>query len=937
MKDNKVVTKKLIFPIIGAAFFYWIVESLMHAFIFEKGDLLEQIFKPSSHEIWMRFVFIFLLLVFSLISYSITKRRSLADEKIKSLQQQLEFILGATKTGLDIIDSDFNLRYIDPQWQKVYGDPTDKKCYEYFMGRNQVCPDCGIVKALETKKPIVTEEILVKEGNRPIQVTTMPFQAENGEWLVAEVNVDVTERKQAEEKLRQSENKYRGLIENLPQKIFLKDRNSIYVSCNENYARDLNIKSDEITGKTDYDFYPKELAEKYRTDDQRIMKLGNTEDIEERYIQNEREFWVHTVKTPIKDEKGESIGLLGIFWDITERKKTEEKIKLFSDAIASAFDCFILTDVKGNITYANESSIRVFGYTHEEFLKLNITKLDADPMVAKQVMQDIAVKGKWSGEVMNIRKNKEIFPCNLSAFIIKDDKGNPKGTMGILRDITTRKKAEEALQESEERYRTLVENASDLIFMIDKKDEVLSVNKSAAILLGKEPNEIIGKLILDLFPAETSLGFSTSLKEVFQTGTNRLSETTMIALGEEKWISANLSPVRNPEGKVVAVMGVTRDITERKKMEAQLIQAERLSAVGTLAYGIAHEFNNILAGILGNAEFGLITNDPKEVKECFQIIQENCERAKSITNNLLAFSRQREIKKQKADVTDAVESVLGLVEREMEKQNIKVERKFNPIPEIVCDLGELSEVALNMITNARDAMQPKGGTLTIEIGKKKDNIEMVFTDTGDGIPDSIKGRIFEPFVTTKGALGQSETPGTGLGLFLSYGIINRYQGKIDVKSEMGKGSQFTVKIPISKNQKLSVSFKVEEDEPVEVPHNLNILLVDDEKPILSSIKKFLESKGHSVVACPSGKKGLRLFKNRIFDLVLSDITMPDMDGIKLISKLKNIDQNVRLIVLTGHLAEEKLDSARKAGADQILTKPFKNEDLYKAIERVVSG
>ena len=143
------------------------------------------------------------------------------------------------------------------------------------------------------------------------------------EALQAEIN----ERKRAEEILQQSENKYRKLIENLPQRIFLKDKNSIYISCNENYARDLKIKPDEITGKTDYDFYPREIAEKYHADDQRIMRLGNSEDIEERYVQNERELWVHTTKTPIKDEKGRCSGLLGIFWDITERKRAEETLR----------------------------------------------------------------------------------------------------------------------------------------------------------------------------------------------------------------------------------------------------------------------------------------------------------------------------------------------------------------------------------------------------------------------------------------------------------------------------------------------------------------------------------------------------------------------------------------------------------------------------------
>ncbi|MCX5704462.1 MAG: PAS domain-containing protein [Candidatus Omnitrophica bacterium] len=257
------------------------------------------------------------------------KERKMAQAETIALKKQMEFVLGVTKTGLDIIDSDYNMVYIDPAWEKVYGDYRGKKCYQYFMGRKNVCPHCGVTKSLETKKPVVTEEFLAKEGNRPIQVTTIPFQDEHSNWLVAEVNVD-----------------------------------------------------------------------------------------------------------------------------ITESKKAQERIKVFSDAIASAFDCFLLTDIKGNITYANPSACATFGYTPEEFLKLNIAELDADPKFAKKVRQEVSTNGKWNGEVTNIRKNKEKFHSLLSAFIVKDESGSPKGTMGILRDITGRKKAEEVVKEYASRLET---------------------------------------------------------------------------------------------------------------------------------------------------------------------------------------------------------------------------------------------------------------------------------------------------------------------------------------------------------------------------------------------------------------------------------------------------------------------------------------------------
>jgi len=321
-------------------------------------------------------------------------------------------------------------------------------------------------KHLEQKGAVDDEaEIITKSGKiKPVHITASVTNV-GGKQIIQGIFRDITERKKMEEELKASESKYKTLLENIPQRIFLKDENLVYLSCNENYARDLKLKPHMIVGKTDYDFYPKELAEKYRADDKRIMQTGKTEDLEEDYIQDGQKVFVHTVKTPVKDEKGNIIGVLGIFWDITERTKLQQ----------------------------------------------------------------------------------------------------------------------------------------------------------------------------------------------------------------------------------------------------QLIQTEKLAAVGTLAYGIAHEFNNILAGMMGNAELGLITQDPQQRKECFQTIVENSLRASSITNNLLAFARQKEVIKELVDLTQPLNSVLSITRRELEKLNIQIVEKFKPIPKIFCDAGQFSEVFLNLLTNARDAMIPQGG------------------------------------------------------------------------------------------------------------------------------------------------------------------------------------------------------------------------------------
>jgi PAS domain S-box-containing protein len=361
--------------------------------------ILAIVFKPAeialtwhqAHEKWGVDELIIAALILVLVLYislwwnwMALHKDKRAKQEIETLKQQIEFIIGATKTGLDIIDSQFNIRYIDPEWQKVYGDPTGKKCYEYFMGRNEVCPGCGIVKALETKSVTVTEELVVKENNRPIHVTTIPFQNSSGEWLVAEVNVDISERKKAEEALRESENKYRTLVENLPQKIFLKDANSVYISCNEAYARDLKIGPGEIAGKTDYDFYPKKLAEKYRVDDKRIIESAETKDIEEEYLQDGQKRVVHTVKTPVKDEKGGVVGVLGIFWDITKFKQAEEEMESMNRKLQATVE---------ELTQSN-NELQEFVHVASHDLK---TPLQAIGILADWILTDYGDKFDESG------------------------------------------------------------------------------------------------------------------------------------------------------------------------------------------------------------------------------------------------------------------------------------------------------------------------------------------------------------------------------------------------------------------------------------------------------------------------------------------------------------------------------------------------------------
>lgn len=335
-------------------------------------------------------------------------------------------------------------------------------------------------------------------------------------------------RKQAREALWESENNYRTLVENLPQKIFLKDKNSVYLSCNENYSRDLKIRPNEITRKTDYDFYPKELAEKYQADDKRIMESGKTEDIEERYIQDGKEVIVHTVKTPIKDEKGKIFGILGIFWDITERKHADDELRKYRERLEELVeertaklrnaneqlqreiterkraekalresegryrtlfegsrDAIYITSREGEILDANHFMLDLFGYSREEMLGHNARKTYVYPEDRIKFQQEIERNGFVRNYEMKLRKKDGTeMDCLLTAAVRHADDGSILEYQGIIRDITELKQIVNELHTEKQRFQTLSENAPFGMVMIDKDGTFRYMNPKFRELFG---------------------------------------------------------------------------------------------------------------------------------------------------------------------------------------------------------------------------------------------------------------------------------------------------------------------------------------------------------------------------------------------------------------------------------------------------------------------
>lgn len=382
--------------------------------------------------------------------------------------------------------------------------------------------------------------------------------------------------------------------------------------------------------------------------------------------------------------------------------------------------------------------------------------------------------------------------------------------------------------------------------------------------------------------------------------------------------------------QAATVIANARLFRKLQESQAELIQSSKLAAVGTFAAGIAHEFNNLLAGMLGYAQLGLASTDTEIKNESLKVVVDTCKRGKSVTGSLLTFARRQEPRRELADLFDAVQGTLTLMEIELRKHDIQIVRDLKPVPLTICDAGQISQVFLNLLTNARDAMKPDGGTLTVTLGGDEKQIVLSVRDTGHGIPENLRDKIFEPFVTTKGALGGSATPGTGLGLSVSYGIIKSHGGTFEVDSTPGEGTTMTIRIPVVADPQAAAAIAEAEQMPEELP-NLRLLLVDDDVSISTSLKGLLEHIGHNVVVFADGAAALDAYRTSSFDIVLTDLSMPGMSGLQLLRELRAYDPDARVLVFTGQALEVQVREATRAGALAVLRKPFELEEVLKAM------
>ncbi|OGG56641.1 MAG: hypothetical protein A3F84_08440 [Candidatus Handelsmanbacteria bacterium RIFCSPLOWO2_12_FULL_64_10] len=659
--------------------------------------------------------------------------------------------------------------------------------------------------------------------------------------------------------------------------------------------------------------------------------------------------WIFVTATPQLDAEGRFKATFGIFYDITERKRAEEalrKSEATNRALLEAIPDLILRHSRDGV-YLDFKAAKDFEtlVPPGEFLGKRADEvLPAE--VARKALHHIE-QAIRTGDVQvfeyQLPMHGEMRDYEARVVVCGEEEA-----LGIVRDITERKRAEEVLRESEARFRSVVESLGEGLLITDLQDTILYANSRLAEMSGYAPEEMIGRPAFELLlPPE-------DWEEIHRRNERRrrgISEWYEVQLkrkdGSLFWTETYGAPFRNAAGEVVGTLGATTDITERKRLEEQLRQAQKMEAVGRLAGGIAHDFNNLLQVIMGFSEFlltRLAPGDPsrREVEEIYKA----GERAASLTRQLLAFGR-RQVLRPKALDLNALVSDMGRMLRRLISEDVDLVTVLRPgLGRVKADPGQIEQVIVNLAVNARDAMS-EGGKLTVEtenvsldeayVREHPDaspglHVRLTVSDTGCGIDPEIRPHLFEPFFTTKEA-----GKGTGLGLATVYWIVTQSGGHISVASEPGEGSTFSIYLPRAEDPAEAAPSA---DATVELPRGSEtLLLVEDDELVRNLVGMILRRCGYAVLEASDGQEALRVSGCHPgpVHLMVADVVMPRMNGHELAQRLTPLRPEMKVLYISGYANDADVRQDALEGDIHLLQKPFTPEVLARRVREVMDG
>jgi PAS domain S-box-containing protein len=615
----------------------------------------------------------------------------------------------------------------------------------------------------------------------------------------------------ARKQKREAEARYLTLVELIPALVYVAEPNPpyspIYVSSNIDslgYSLQDWYLPDHWVNILHHEDRNRVLAETARARSQGVIN-----DYEYRMIAKDGSVrWFHDLGRFINQPDGKPILWQGFIIDITERKRTEEALiegqERFRTLVETAGSVILSLSPDNVIRECNREAERVFGCNREEVIGRNYLDLGPSPEVRERIALDLekVLAGESTRDFEYPIESRDGSTTLLLWKVTRhlDWQGNPTEMIAIGQDITERKRSEDALRASEERYRDLFENAIDLVYTRDLEGNFTSVNKAAELLTGYTREELLRSNFSDALSADHTGVIDWANRKVLAGEPIPPHEIEIFAKdGRKLALEVNNRPVYQ-DGKPVGLQGIARDVTERKRFQIQLAQTEKLSALGQLVSGVAHELNNPLTSVIGYTQLLLRSPLSPEIAQKLYIISEEGERVRKIVQNLLSFARQHNPSRTEVDVNQLLSRTLDLRAYEMGVNNVSVVMRLSELPKIYADEHQLQQVFLNIVINAEQALEStgRGGKLTVSTKKKVSNglesVVISISDDGPGVAPENLSKLFDPFFTTK-PVGT----GTGLGLSVSYGIIQEHKGTIRVDSTLGSGTSFIIELPVQKS------------------------------------------------------------------------------------------------------------------------------------------
>lgn len=773
------------------------------------------------------------------------------------------------------------------------------------------------------------------------------------------VMLDISERKCAEDALKESERRYRLLADNTLDVIWQVDLDLAITYVNPAITRLTGHSVDEWIGtKLNEHCDEENFAKLAQVAQEEISKGPDSRGtiIEAELLKKNKEpVEVEIHGKVILGEDGLPVRLQGVTRDITDRKRAEKALRQSQEELKTIFEtspaAMFLVNTEGSVTFANQRMADLFSIPVEDLPSTPYVELvhPKERSVGYGEMQAL-----MSGEIDlvsldrgYVRPDGIEFLGHLSGRRLKRPDGGLEGVVGIIEDITDRKRAEEALRESEQRYRAVVDNLQIGISIINRKMEIMAVNPFfKAYYPDVHPGT--GQICYSSYndPPRSSPCSYCPCVLTFQDGEVHECETDTPAGGKIRNYRIISCPVKDERGEVEFVIELVEDVTEKRSLYSQLAQAQKMEAIGTLAGGIAHDFNNILQLALGYSE--MVLNDDglhERLKPDLKKIYESSRRGADLVKRLLAFSRKTEINLQPLDLNHRTKEMGRMIERTIPKM-IEIEMFLEEdLARVNADPTQIDQILMNLALNARDAM-PEGGKLIVETANTvldeeyvKTNIEatpgtyvqLTVTDTGPGMDEETLEHIFEPFYTTKG-VGE----GTGLGLAMVHGIVKQHGGHITCDSEPGKGTTFKIYLP-------AIVQEIEQDvaDTREMPAfgTETILLVDDEESIRKLGERMLRMAGYTVLTATNGREALEIYRSNQdrIGLVLLDLIMPEMGGKQCLEELLKINPRVNVVIASGYSANGPAKDAPASGAKGFVNKPFQLKDLLCVVRRTLDA